>query len=96
MPIQDPFAALRVKRSVLKRTRARADLPPVVLYLGPLVGQMKRKVMTPEGAEQEITDKVLSSYYRLVTGPQGKELLSSHWPAVAQEIEQARSDKGAS
>lgn len=90
MAMKDAFSNLRVKRSVLKRTRSRADLPAVVLYLGPLAGQMKQKVMTPEGGEQELTDGVLASYYKLVTGSKGKELLEEHWPAVAAEQEQAK------
>ncbi|MEK7704834.1 MAG: hypothetical protein AAB426_07735, partial [Myxococcota bacterium] len=78
------------KRSVLKRTRSRADLPAVVLYLGPLSGQMKQKVMTPEGSEQDLADGVMSSYYKLVTGTKGKELLESHWPAIAAEADKAK------
>jgi hypothetical protein len=74
------FDKMQTRRSVLKRTRSRQDLPQVVLYVEGVAGQPRRKVLDTEGKEHIIDDSVLQSQYKLVTGSQGKELIEQHWP----------------
>jgi len=79
MPNSFFFRNIRPKKSVLKRTRPRADLPQHVLYLGELVGQNQRRVVGPEGEEKVLTDKIVESNYKLVSGPEAEELVQKHW-----------------
>jgi hypothetical protein len=73
---------MQTKRTVLKRTKSRAELPALVLYLETVAGQPKRRVLDTEGKEHEIEETVLQSTYKLVTGAQAKELHAQHWPKV--------------
>ena len=70
---------IQTRRTVLKRTRSRADLPVLVFYIEPVAGQPKRRVLDSDGQEHVIDDAVLQSQYKLVTGAQGKELIDKHW-----------------
>lgn len=71
---------MQTRRSVLKRTRGRPDLPALVLYLETVSGQPKRRVVDAEGKEHVLDESVLQSQYKLVTGAQAKDLHARHWP----------------
>ena len=73
------FDRLRMRRSVLKRTTKKKELPEAVLYLEWLGGETSRKVMDPEGTEQVLTDHVLESNYKLVSNAEAKKLIAAHW-----------------
>lgn len=75
---------MQTRKTVLKRTRTRADLPALVLYLETVSGQPKRRVLDSEGKEHVIDESVLQSQYRLVSGGQAKELIDKHWPHQKQ------------
>ena len=75
---------MQTKRTVLKRTRPRHDLPALVLYLESVAGQPKRKVVDADGKEHELEEAVLQSQYKLVTGPQAAELIDKHWPKLKE------------
>lgn len=78
------FDKLRARRSVLKRTNSnRKELPKLVLYLEWLGGTSQRKVMDSEQNEHVLDDKIVQSYYKLVSGSEAKDLLAQHWPAAA-------------
>lgn len=79
----DFFSKLRARRSVLKRTRDRADLPGAVLYLEWIGGEAKRKVLDTDGNEHTLADVVLQSNYKVVNRPQAKELIAKHWAEAA-------------
>ena len=79
MPDSYFFRNIRPRKSVLKRTRPRADLPQYVLYLGELVGQNQRRVVGPTGEEKVLTDKIVESNYKLVSGPEAEALVQEHW-----------------
>ncbi len=85
MQNNDILQKARIRRSVLKRTRPRTDLPDVVLYVEWLAGQGKRKVLDAEGKEHLLDDTVVQSQYRLVSGAEAKTLLAKHWAKIAAE-----------
>ena len=76
---------MQIRRTVLKRTRPRADLPALALYVETVAGQTKRKVLDTEGKEHVIDETLLQSQYKVVTGPQAKELIDQHWPKAKEE-----------
>jgi hypothetical protein len=76
---------MQTRRTVLKRTRPRPDLPGLVLYVEAVAGQPRRKVIDPEGKEHVIDEKVLQSMYKLLPGPQAQELLDKNWPKAKDE-----------
>jgi hypothetical protein len=80
---------MQTKRTVLKRTRSRADLPALVLYLETVSGQPKRRVLDADGKEHLIDESVLQSQYKLVTGPQAKDLIDKHWPSAKESAKPA-------
>ncbi len=82
--MQTFFDKLNPRRSVLKRTRGRPDLPALVIYIENIGGQAKRKVLDEQGGEHLIDDSLLQSQYKLVTGAQGKELVTKHWPHLKE------------
>ena len=82
--MNDFLSKARANRSVLKRTRGPNDLPTPVLYVEWLSGEMRRKVLDTTGKEHLLTDKVLQSSYKLVTGAQAKDLIAEHWPAALE------------
>ena len=75
----DFFDRLRVRKSVLKRTTKRKELPEVVLYLEWLGGEARRRVLDAEGGEHVLTDDVVQSNYKLVSNAQAKKLIATHW-----------------
>ena len=77
------FRNMRPKKSVLKRTRPKPELPPYVLYLGELVGQNQRRVIGTTGEEKVLPDKIVESNYKLVSGPEAEALLQEHWSSCA-------------
>lgn len=81
--MNDFLSKARAMRSVLKKTRTRSDLPSPVLYVEWLSGENKRRVLDTAGTEHRITDAVLQSNYKLVTGGQAKELIAEHWAKQA-------------
>ena len=83
--MKDTFSKLRPRRSVLKRTTKRPDLPAAVLYVEWLGGEMSRKVVDAEGKEHVLTDATMQSHYKLVSGPSAKELIEAHWAKLAAE-----------
>jgi len=76
---------MQTRRTVLKRTRPRADLPALALYVETVAGQPKRKVLDTDGKEHVLDETLLQSQYKLVTGPQAKELIDQHWPKAKEE-----------
>jgi len=76
---------MQTRRTVLKRTRPRADLPALALYVESVAGQPKRRVLDTEGKEHVLEDTLLQSQYRLLTGPQAKELIDQHWPTAKDD-----------
>ena len=78
--MSDFLSKARTRRTVLKRTRDRADLPSPVLYMEWLAGESKRRVLDTAGKEHLLTDNVVQSNYKLMTGAQAKELIEQHWP----------------
>jgi hypothetical protein len=70
--MQDFLSKARARRSVMKKTRGPASLPSPVLYMEWLSGEMKHLLL----------DATLQSNYKLLTGPQAKELLAKHWPQM--------------
>ncbi len=75
----DFFSRLRVRRSVLKRTTKRKDLPPAVLYLEWLSGENSRRVMGPDGQAHVFTDDLLQSHFKLVSNTEAQRLIEAHW-----------------
>ena len=61
------------------------DLPATVLYLEWLGGETSRKVLDSERKEHVLTDAVVQSHYKVVSGPQAKELIEAHWAKDAAE-----------
>jgi hypothetical protein len=80
--MNDFLTKARAMKSVLKRTRGRAELPSPVLYMEWLSGEMKRRVLDTDGKEHLLPDAVVQSNYKLVTGGQAKELIAEHWAKV--------------
>ena len=80
MQSQSFLDRLQTKRTVLKRTKNRAELPELVLYLETVAGQPKRRVLDTEGKEHLLDETILQSHYKLITWSQAKELLPKHWP----------------
>ena len=80
---------MQTRRTVLKRTRPRADLPALALYVETVSGQPKRKVLDTEGKEHVIEETLLQSQYKVVTGPQAKDLIDQHWPKAKEELKKA-------
>lgn len=83
--MSDFLKALQARRSVLKRTKPKADLPALALYMEALSGEMKRRVLDEQGGEHLITDKMIQSYYRVLPGSQAKELIAQHWASQIKE-----------
>ena len=79
------FDRLRMRRSVLKRTTRRKDLPEAVLYLEWLGGEMSRKVMDPEGNKQVITDHLLESNFKLVNKKTQENPVSGYVHIIASD-----------
>lgn len=77
--MSDFFSRLRVRKSVLKRTTKRKELPEAVLYVEWLSGEARRKVLDAEGGEHLLTDDVVQSNYKLVSNAQAKKLIDAHW-----------------
>jgi hypothetical protein len=77
--MSDFFARLRVRRSVLKRTTKRKDLPEAVLYLEWLSGEAKRKVLDGAGQEHVFADDLLQSNFKLVNNAEAQKLIDAHW-----------------
>jgi hypothetical protein len=75
----DFFDRLRVRKSVLTRTTKRKELPEAVLYLEWLSGESRRRCLDAERKEHLLTDDVVQSNYKLVSGGQAKKLIASHW-----------------
>ncbi len=82
--MSDFFKNLQARRTVLKRTKVKPELPAVVLYIETLGGEMKRRVLDTKGGEHLINDKVMQSYYRVLPGSQAKELIAQHWASVSE------------
>jgi hypothetical protein len=80
--MQDFLSKARARRSVMKKTRGPASLPSPVLYMEWLSGEMKRRVLDVKGVDHLLLDATLQSNYKLLTGPQAKELLAKHWPQM--------------
>jgi len=76
---------LRPRRSILKRTKARADLPRLALYMEWVGGTNQRRLLDEENNEHVIDDKVVLSYYRQVSGADGKKLLAAHWAEASKK-----------
>ena len=74
---------MQMKRSVLKRTKTRAELPAIVLYMESVPAQHKVRVLDTDGQEHLLDETVLQSHFKLVTWGQAKELLAAHWPKYA-------------
>jgi hypothetical protein len=89
------FRNIRAKKSVLRRTRPRPELPQYVLYLGELVGQNQRRVVGPAGEEKILSDKVVESNYKLVSGPEAEDLVKAHWLSYTETERTAKSSKTA-
>jgi hypothetical protein len=79
MAILSFLEKLRPYKSVVRRTRAKADLPEELLYADWLGGEGSRKMIDLQGNEHVITDKVLQSNYKLATGAYAKKLIKEHW-----------------
>lgn len=85
------FDRLRSRRSVLKRTRKRQDLPEVVLYLDWIGGESKRRVMASDGSEHIFADAVIESNYKSASKQEAKKLIEAHWKAeIAKPQEPVR------
>lgn len=80
--MNDFLSKARAQKSVLKRTRPSQELPSPVLYMEWLAGEARRKVLDTDGKEHVLSDLVVQSNYKLVTGAQAKELIAKHWPAT--------------
>ena len=79
------FERLRVRKSVLKRTTKRKELPEAVLYVEWLSGEARRRLLDAERTEHVLTDDVIQSNYKLVSNAQAKKLIASHWQADVGE-----------
>lgn len=77
--VSDFFDRLRARRSVLKRTRKRDDLPEAVLYLEWVGGEGARRLLDPEGKEHVLPDAVVQSNYKSATKAEGKKLIEKYW-----------------
>lgn len=77
--MSDFFTKLQARRTVLKRTTKRKDMPSEVLYVGMLQGQKARQVLDMEGNEHAIDDLSLQSNYKLEKGSKTKTLIETHW-----------------
>lgn len=75
----DFFDRLRVRKSVLKRTTKRKELPEAVLYVEWLSGEARRRLLDAERKEHVLADDVVQSNYKLVNNAQAKKLIASHW-----------------
>ncbi len=85
------FDRLRSRRSVLKRTRKRDDLPEVVLYLEWIGGEAKRRVMAPDGSEHVFADAVIESNYKSASKQEAEKLIEAYWKKeIAQPQEPVR------
>lgn len=85
MSISDFFSRLRIRKSVLKRTTKRKELPEAVLYVEWLSGEARRRVLDAERKEHVLTDDVVQSNYKLVSNAVAKKLIESHWKADVGE-----------
>lgn len=83
--MSDFFRHFHARETVLKRTQERPGLPRLLLYVEWLAGQMSRRVIDATGKEHVLTDNVLQSSYRMLTGAQAEESLRDHWPTYAAE-----------
>lgn len=81
--VSDFFERLRARRSVLKRTRKREDLPEAVLYLEWIGGEGARKLLDPEGKEHVLPDAVVESNYKSASKAEGKKLIEKYWKQQA-------------
>jgi len=79
--MQDFMSKARPMRSVLQRTRARGELPALVLYVEWLSGERRGASSTRPARRTSWTDRVVQSHYRLVTGAQAREHIAKHWQA---------------
>lgn len=79
------FDKLRARRSVLKRTAKRPQLPPLILYLEWLGGTGQRRFLAEDGQEHVLDDKTVQSSYKLVPGKDSKALIEKHWPEARAE-----------
>ena len=77
--MNDFFTRLRVRKSVLKRTTKRKELPEAVLYVEWLSGEARRRVLDAERKSHVFTDDVIQSNYKLVSNAVAKKLVASHW-----------------
>lgn len=77
--MSDFFARLRVRKSVLKRTTKRKELPEAVLYVEWLGGEARRRVLDTDRKEHLLTDDIVQSNYKLVSNAEAKKLIASHW-----------------
>ena len=85
------FDRLRARRTVLKRTRKRPDLPEAALYIEWIGGENKRRLMAPDGTEHVFADKLVESYYKIAGKADGTKLIEAHWSEeVAKAQEPAR------
>ena len=77
--MSDFFDRLRVRKSVLKRTTKRKELPEAVLYVEWLSGEARRRLLDVARNEHVLNDDVIQSNYKLVSNAQAKKLIASHW-----------------
>jgi len=74
------FDKLKPRRSVLKRTKVRPDLPKLLLYTDWLPGKHQRRLLDIEGNPHELDDNIVESYYKLSKGSESTKLIDDHWP----------------
>jgi hypothetical protein len=77
--MSDFFDRLRIRKSVLKRTTKRKELPEAVLYLEWLSGEARRRLLDVARKEHLLADDVIQSNYKLVSNAQAKKMIASHW-----------------
>ncbi|MBT6179191.1 MAG: hypothetical protein HOI23_18245 [Deltaproteobacteria bacterium] len=79
MAVLNFLEKLRPYKSVVRRTRAKAELPEELLFADWLGGEGARKMIDVQGNEHILTDKVLQSNYKMATGAYAKKLIKEHW-----------------
>lgn len=91
--MNDMLQKLRPRRTVLKRTTKKADLPEAALYIEWLGGEMSRKLLDTAKKEHILSDQLLLSNYKVVGGTEAEKLIGEHWE-TEQPQKQATVRKG--
>lgn len=79
MAMTDILQKLRPRRTVLKRTTKKAELPEAALYLEWLGGEMSRKVVDTAKKEHILSDQLLLSNYKIASSAEAEKLIAEHW-----------------